>query len=152
MLFYFLMKVYWDKITKELVRLWSIERFRSSMIVIVLFFTVGLLLCLSDENISWDAPVPVSDWVTSLEKEIRFLRNPEKRFRRPAKASEWIEMPKKRIFNSTEPLKVLPVYPWEEPFAKKPIFLLRIFKISFVKKFETFRASYETLKGFSINP
>ena len=44
-------------------------------------------------------------------------------------------MPKKRTFNSTE------------PFAKKPIFLLRNLKISFVKKCETFRASYETVKG-----
>ena len=62
-------------------------------------------------------------------------------------------MPKKRIFNSTEPLKVLPVYPQEEPFAKKKLFFLqRNLKISFLKKFETFRASYETLKGFAINP
>ena len=56
-------------------------------------------------------------------------------------------MPKKQIFNSTEPLKVLPVYPREQPFAKKPIFSLRNLKISFVKKFETFRASYEIFKG-----
>ena len=49
-------------------------------------------------------------------------------------------------------LKVLPVCPREEPFAKKPIFSLRNLKISFVKKFEIFRASYETLKGFPINP
>ena len=55
-------------------------------------------------------------------------------------------MPKKRIFNSTEPLKVLSMYPQEEPFAKKPIFSLRNLKISFVKKCETFRASYETFK------
>ena len=44
------------------------------------------------------------------------------------------------------------MYPREQPFAKKPIFSLRNIKISFVKKFETFRASYETLKGFAINP
>ena len=54
---------------------------------------------------------------------------------------------KKRIFNSTESLKVLRVYPREEPFAKKPIFSLRNLKIGFVKKFETFRASYETFKS-----
>ena len=56
-------------------------------------------------------------------------------------------MPKKRIFNSAEPLKVLLVYPREESFAKKPIFSLRNLKTSFVKKFETFRALYETFKG-----
>ena len=56
-------------------------------------------------------------------------------------------MPIKRIFNSTEPLNVLPVYLREEPFAKKPLFSLRKLKISFVKKFETFRALYETFKG-----
>ena len=39
------------------------------------------------------------------------------------------------------------MYPREEPFAKKPIFLLQNLKISFVKKFETFKASYETFKG-----
>ena len=55
-------------------------------------------------------------------------------------------MPKKRIFNSTEPLKVLPVYPPEESFAKKPIFLLQNLKISFAKKLEISRASYETFK------
>ena len=56
-------------------------------------------------------------------------------------------MPKKRIFNSTELLKVLSVYPRGEPFAKKPISSLRNLEISFVKKCETFRASYETFKG-----
>ena len=60
-------------------------------------------------------------------------------------------MPKKRIFNSTELLKVFPEYPRGEPSAKKPFFSLQNLKISFVKKFETFRASYETFKGFAIN-
>ena len=65
---------------------------------------------------------------------------------------------KKRIFNSTEPLKVLPVYLPEEPFAKKPIFLLRIFKISFVKKFELHtkpsrvRYKINIFKGLLRNP
>ena len=39
------------------------------------------------------------------------------------------------------------MYPQKEPFAKKPIFLLQNSKISFVKKCETFRASYETFKS-----
>ena len=60
-------------------------------------------------------------------------------------------MPKKRIFNSTELSKVLPEYPRGEPSAKKPFFSLRNLKISFVKKCETFRASYETLKGLVQN-
>ena len=58
----------------------------------------------------------------STLKKVRFLRNPQKRLIRPEKASERIQMPKKRILNSTE------------PFAKKPIFSPRNLKISFVKK------------------
>ena len=80
-------------------------------------------------------------------KRIRFSRNPKKRIRRQEKASEWIQMPKNRILNSIESLKVLPVSPRVEPFPKKLIFSLANFKKSFVKKFETFRASYETFKG-----
>ena len=55
-------------------------------------------------------------------------------------------------FKSTEPLKVLSVYPLEEPFAKKPIFSLRNLKKDFVGKFGSFRTSYETLKDFAVNP
>ena len=55
-------------------------------------------------------------------------------------------------FKSTEPLKVLFVYPREEPFAKKPIFSLRNLKKGFVGKFGFFRASYEILKDFAVNP
>ena len=41
-------------------------------------------------------------------KKIGFLRNPQKRFRRLENVSKCVKMLKKRIFNSTEPLKVLP--------------------------------------------
>ena len=39
-------------------------------------------------------------------KKIGFLRNPQKRFRRLENVSKCVKMLKKRIFNSTEPLKV----------------------------------------------
>ena len=61
-------------------------------------------------------------------------------------------MLKTQVFKSTECLKVLSVYPREEPFAKKPIFFATELKKSFVGKYGSFRASYETLKDFAINP
>ena len=56
-------------------------------------------------------------------------------------------MLQKRIFNSTEPLKVLPADTREEPFAEKPFLLLRNLK-GFVGKYGTFTVLYETLNGF----
>ena len=85
-------------------------------------------------------------------KKIGFLRNPQKRFRRLEKASECVHMLKKRIFNSTEPLKVLPADTREEPFVEKPFFSLRNLKKGFVQKYGTFRVPYGTINGFAINP
>ncbi len=48
------------------------------------------------------------------------LPNPQKRFRRFLKASKWVQSLKKRIKKSMKPLKVLFVYPWEEPPPAKP--------------------------------
>ena len=59
---------------------------------------------------------------------------------------------KNRSFKSAETLKVLTVHTRKQLSARKPIFLLWNIKKGFVKKIETLRASYETLKGFTINP
>ena len=54
-------------------------------------------------------------------------------------------MLKKRLFRFTKPLKVLPVYPQEEPSPTKPFLKFRTAKKGFVEECETFRASFENL-------
>ena len=44
MIFYLLIKVYWDKIINELIGLWFIQLSRSSMIITVPFFAIAFLL------------------------------------------------------------------------------------------------------------
>ena len=44
MLFYLLIKVYWDKIINELIGLWFIQLSRSSIIITVPFFAIAFLL------------------------------------------------------------------------------------------------------------
>jgi len=48
----------------------------------------------------------------------------------------------KGIKISTKPLKVLPVYPSEEPFPVKPFFKFRTAEKDFIGKYEAFRVSY----------
>ena len=84
-------------------------------------------------------------------KKIGSLRNPEKRFRRLENVSKCVKILKKRIFNSTEPLMVLTLYPREEPFGEKPFSSLRNLKNGFVGKCRSFIVSYETLNGFVQN-
>ena len=74
-------------------------------------------------------------------KKIGFLRNPQKRFRRLENVSKCVKMLKKRIFNSTEPLKVLLADTREEPSTTKPFLKFRIAEKGFVKKYEAFRVS-----------
>ena len=50
----------------------------------------------------------------------------QERFRRLEKASKCIQMLKKRVFDSTEPLKVLPKDIQEGAFAEKPFFIYGI--------------------------
>ncbi len=57
-------------------------------------------------------------WLHS--KKTGVLPNPQKRFRRCLKVSEWVQSLKKGIKYSTKPLKVLPVCPREEPSPAKP--------------------------------
>ena len=57
-----------------------------------------------------------------------FLRNPLNRFRRPEETSKCVQMLKKRGFNSTQPLKVLPANIWEEPFAENFVFATELKK------------------------
>ena len=83
-------------------------------------------------------------------KRIGSLRNPEIRFRRLENVSKCVKILKKRIFNSIEPLMVIPVYPREEPFAEKSFSSLRNLKKGFVGKCGSFTVSYETLGGFVI--
>jgi hypothetical protein len=75
-------------------------------------------------------------------KKIGVLPNPQKRFRGCLKVSKGVESLKKRIKISRKPLKVLPVYPGEEPSPAKPFFKFRTAEKGFVGKYETFRASY----------
>ncbi len=48
-------------------------------------------------------------------KKIGVLANPQKWFRRFLKVSKCVDSLKKRRKISTEPIKILPVYPGEEP-------------------------------------
>ena len=56
-------------------------------------------------------------------------------------------MLKKRIFNCTKPLKVLPVYPLEEPFLP----LRNLKKVSY-ENTDPLELHIKTLDGFAINP
>ena len=69
-------------------------------------------------------------------KTIGFLRNPRKMFRRLENVSKCVKMLKKRIFNSTEPLKVLRADTREEPSTTKPFLKFRIAKKGFVKQIQ----------------
>ena len=84
-------------------------------------------------------------------KKIGFVRNLQKRFRRFEKDCKWVKTSKKQVFNSTEPLKVLPADTREEPFSEKPFFFVTKLKKVPNKKLKTFRASYQTIKGFVQN-
>ena len=66
--------------------------------------------------------------------------NPQKRFRTYQTTSEEAQTLKKRTKKSTKPSKVLPVYREEEPLPAKPFLKFRT-----TKKYETSKASYETL-------
>ncbi len=56
--------------------------------------------------------------------------------------SKGVESLKKRIKISTKPLKVLLVYPSEEPSPVKPFSKFRTARKGFVGKYEAFRVSY----------
>ena len=49
-----------------------------------------------------------------------------KRLCRSGKPSKCVQMLKKRIFNSTEPLMVPFLYLQEEPFGEKPFFAMKL--------------------------
>ena len=70
------------------------------------------------------------------------LLNPPKRFRKCKKAFKNVKKLKKRLKRSTEPKKVLPVYPGEEPHSAKLLFKFRTTKKGFVGKYETFKVLY----------
>ncbi len=53
-------------------------------------------------------------------KKIGVLANPQKWFRRFLKVSKCVDSLKKRRKISTEPIKILPVYPGAEPSYTKP--------------------------------
>ena len=65
-------------------------------------------------------------------KKIGSLRNPQKRFGRFKMVSKRLEMLKKRVFSSNEPLKVLPMDPRTEHFPTKP-------QKDFVRLYEAFK-------------
>jgi hypothetical protein len=67
---------------------------------------------------------------------------PPKKVPEISKAFKETHSLKKRIKKSTEPLKVLPVYPEEEPSPKKPFFKFRTGEKGLYK---TFRVSYYIL-------
>jgi hypothetical protein len=56
--------------------------------------------------------------------------------------SKGVESLKKWIKISTNPLKVLTVYPSEEPSPAKPFLKFHTVEKGFVGKYETFRVSY----------
>ena len=75
-------------------------------------------------------------------KKKGILPNLEKRFRRCLKALKDVKGLRKRIKKSTKPLKVLTMYPGEEPSPTKPFFKFRTGEKDL---YETFRVSYYTL-------
>jgi hypothetical protein len=81
----------------------------------------------------------ISSWTV---KKRGVLPNPQKRFLRFLKASKEDHSLKKRIKKSTKPLKVLSVYPREEPSPTKPFFKFRTGEKGLYK---TFRVLYYTL-------
>ncbi len=70
------------------------------------------------------------------------LRNPKKGSGDFEKRPKRAKVSKKRIKKSTKPLKVLPVYPGEEPSPTKPFFKFRTGEKGLYK---TFRVSYYIL-------
>ena len=62
MIFYLLIKVYWDKIINELIGLWFIQLSRSSMIITVPFFAIAFLLLGMHQSSPTEYP---SDWSPS---------------------------------------------------------------------------------------
>ncbi len=75
-------------------------------------------------------------------KKNRFFTEPQKRFRRCLKASKGVQSFKKTIKKSTKPLKVLTVYPVEEPSPTKRFLKFRTAERGLVGKYETFRVLY----------
>ena len=81
----------------------------------------------------------------ALEKK-RILTKSVKQFHRSEKTSKCAQLLKKRIFNSTEPVKVLPADTRKEPFVEKVfIFCYVTSKESFTEKYEPFRVSDKAL-------
>ncbi len=88
-------------------------------ITLILFFTIAQLI---DEH----------------SKKIGFLPNPQKCSSRCTESRKW-------VFRSTKLLKVLSVYPGEEPFGYKTFLSSVEQKKGFVGKSETCRVSYKSL-------
>ena len=76
------------------------------------------------------------------------LRNSQKRFCRLENVLECVETPEKRIYNSTELVKVLPVYPREQPLAENTFFALRNLGKGSVGKYGSITVSYEPVTSF----
>jgi hypothetical protein len=85
------------------------------------------------------------DYQTHSEKK-GDLQNPSKRFCKFLKASKCVQSLQKRIKNSAEPFDSSVDYPLAEPSLTKPFFRFCTAKKGFVKKYETLRVQYETIR------
>ena len=74
------------------------------------------------------------------------LQNPSKRFCRFLKASKCVQSLKKRIKNSTEPFEGSVFYPVAEPFLTKLFFRFYTAKRGSVRKYETLKVQYKTIR------